>query len=290
MPHTRQGECRLSDTKILPPKTPRCAAKDVCNRKNHKVLTRNGAAGGHCQLRSQSLPPLQCARMWERARTTTHLRMGVVEPWEARGGQSVRGDRGGWMNVGALRPKPTRCGHGSWTRVVDRVSSLPGQELPASLCSRHSSSPAPPAVAMPLLNSSFEVGVLECVRPPLHVQMNRVRGLSHQLVKTPFVGISNCNSVKSGGPTSISQHTFPNNCTVGISWKVWCDWGMSLSNNRLTLSMCQGQHSFTLAYQTPVSKPVFANVCDLPLRYTNKLAEGLITRASSDTIRQHLRL
>jgi hypothetical protein len=25
----------------------------------------------------------------------------------------------------------------------------------------------------------------------------------------------------------------PNNFTVGTEWKVWCDWGMSLRNNRL---------------------------------------------------------
>ena len=36
--------------------------------------------------------------------------------------------------------------------------------------------------------------------------MSLVRGSSHWLVQTTSVGISGCNSMKSGVPTSISQH------------------------------------------------------------------------------------
>lgn len=116
-----------------------------------RVLTQNGAGVGRCRLRSHSLPPLQHDRIWEHASTPTHLRRGVAGPWEARACQSERGDTGGWMNVAALRPIPTRCVRQSWTRVVDRVSSLPGQEHSARPCSGHTSGPAPPAAARPLL-------------------------------------------------------------------------------------------------------------------------------------------
>jgi hypothetical protein len=34
--------------------------------------------------------------------------------------------------------------------------------------------------------------------------------------------ISGGNSVKSGGPSSISQHNF-SNFTIGIGWKFWCN-------------------------------------------------------------------
>jgi hypothetical protein len=52
-----------------------------------------------------------------------------------------------------------------------------------------------------------------------------LRGWSHQPIQTPYVGISGCNSVKNGGPTSISEHN-PYNFMVGTEWKVWCDQGM----------------------------------------------------------------
>ena len=95
----------------------------------------------------------------------------------------------------------------------------------------------------------------------------RSRGWSHRSVLTPSVGIFGCNSVKSGGPTSISQHnpqqfhvhnqteslvwsghhetpyvsisddctsvksggpTFPSNSRAESGRKVWCHRGMKL--------------------------------------------------------------
>lgn len=64
-------------------------------------------------------------------------------------GGEKRSTCAGWTNFGALRPLPTRCGRPSWTRVVHRVGSLPGLELPTSLCSGHTSGPAPPHAARP---------------------------------------------------------------------------------------------------------------------------------------------
>ena len=63
----------------------------------------------------------------------------------------------GWKS-GRLRPIPTRCGRPFCARVADRVSSLPGQELHACLCSGPTSGPAPPTAARPL-ETSFSYGL-----------------------------------------------------------------------------------------------------------------------------------
>ena len=75
------------------------------------------------------------------------------------------------------------------------------------------------------------VGTLSLSKPnptPLsHFSISiTVRGWPHRLVQTPSVGTFNCDSVKSSGPTSISQHS-PIDSTTETGRKVWCDWGMS---------------------------------------------------------------
>ena len=49
-----------------------------------------------------------------------------------------------------------------------------------------------------------------------------LRDWSHQPLMVLFISISDCNSVKNDGPTSIPEHK-SNNFMVGTGWKIWCD-------------------------------------------------------------------
>jgi hypothetical protein len=54
-----------------------------------------------------------------------------------------------------------------------------------------------------------------------HVFPYSLRGWSHWPVQTRSVDISGCNSVKSGGPTSIISEHNPNSFTTATQRKVW---------------------------------------------------------------------
>lgn len=104
----------------VPPRTWKCAAREIAEKKNRTTLTRTRAPEARCRLRSHSPPPSHVPRPRKRGKPETTV------AWEARRRGSMRGDRGGWMNVVGppVHIQPVRPP--SWTRLLDRASCLPG--------------------------------------------------------------------------------------------------------------------------------------------------------------------